>query len=99
MNISDDIPIKLQIYDTAGQEAFISITKSYFHSAAGALVIYDITKYKKIPFSSKEKSHELIHESFPFFKIFSQYQNDKYLLFLTFLNLIVENPLKIANIE
>ena len=29
----------------AGQEAFISITKSYFHSAAGAIVVYDITKY------------------------------------------------------
>lgn len=35
--------IKLQIWDTAGQEAFQSITRSYYRSAAGALLVYDIT--------------------------------------------------------
>ena len=36
-------PIKLQIWDTAGQETFKSITRSYYRSAAAALLVYDIT--------------------------------------------------------
>lgn len=39
----DDKNIKLQIWDTAGQEAFKSITRSYYRSAAGGLLVYDIT--------------------------------------------------------
>jgi small GTP-binding protein len=35
--------LKLQIWDTAGQEAFISITRGYFRAAIGALVVFDIT--------------------------------------------------------
>ncbi|KAJ3447486.1 rab2a member ras oncogene family [Anaeramoeba flamelloides] len=35
--------VVLQIWDTAGQETYRSITKPYFRRAVGALIVYDIT--------------------------------------------------------
>ena len=39
-----DIKVKLQIWDTAGSESFKSITRSYYRSAAGCLLVFDITR-------------------------------------------------------
>ena len=39
-------PIKLQIWDTAGQETFKSITRSYYRNAAGAILVYDVSSRK-----------------------------------------------------
>ena len=40
----NDKKIKIQIWDTAGQENFQAITRSYYKGAVGALVVYDITR-------------------------------------------------------
>merc|ERR1712137_773180 len=39
----DGVRIKLQIWDTAGQEKFRSITKSYYRNSVGVIFVYDIT--------------------------------------------------------
>ncbi|CAG9310565.1 unnamed protein product [Blepharisma stoltei] len=36
--------IKLQLWDTAGSEKFRSVTRSYYRAAAGALLVFDITR-------------------------------------------------------
>jgi len=35
--------VKFQIWDTAGQEKFRSVTRSYYRGAMGCLLVYDIT--------------------------------------------------------
>jgi Ras-related protein Rab-2A len=36
--------IKLQIWDTAGQESFRAITRSFYRNAHGVILMYDITR-------------------------------------------------------
>ena len=40
----DDKIVRLQIWDTAGQEKFRSITTAYYRGANGIILVYDITK-------------------------------------------------------
>lgn len=42
----DGNPVKLQIWDTAGQEKFRAIARSYFRHAVGVILVYDITDRK-----------------------------------------------------
>ena len=39
----DNLNIKLQIWDTSGQERFKSITQNYFRDADGLLYVFDVT--------------------------------------------------------
>ena len=41
--LEEDKSIRLQIWDTAGQDRFRSITKNLYKGAAGIMLIYDIT--------------------------------------------------------
>lgn len=36
--------VKLQVWDTAGQEIFKSITRSYYRDAAGVMLVFDISR-------------------------------------------------------
>lgn len=45
--------IKIQIWDTAGQEAFQAITRTYYKGAVGALLVYDITRRETFTHLSK----------------------------------------------
>lgn len=36
--------IKLQVWDTAGQESFRSVTRAYYRSAICAFLVFDITR-------------------------------------------------------
>ena len=38
--------VRIQIWDTAGQEAFRSITRTYYKSSTCAFIVYDITDKK-----------------------------------------------------
>lgn len=41
----DGRDVKLEIWDTAGQETFLSITRSYYRGADGALLVFDVGRY------------------------------------------------------
>ncbi|NXI03444.1 RAB42 protein, partial [Pachycephala philippinensis] len=57
---------KLQLWDTAGQERFRSITRSFYRSAAGVLLVFDLTNrasFEHIP----EWYHEAAGDQPPVF--------------------------------
>jgi len=56
----DDKRVKLQIWDTAGQEKFNSITTAYYRSARGAIIMYDVTRPQT--FKSIEKWYQLMSD-------------------------------------
>lgn len=45
VDIDENFKVKLQIWDTAGQESFRSIVKSFYRNAASVILVYNITKY------------------------------------------------------
>ncbi len=66
----DNNDVKVQIWDTAGQEKYRSITSSYYKGAQGCLLVYDITKknsfdnidkwYSELKSNSDEKIYTML---------------------------------------
>ena len=56
--------IKLQIWDTAGQESFRAITRSFYRNAHGVILMYDITVLKSFE-NLKEWLREVKQNSDP----------------------------------
>ena len=46
VQLEDGKMVKIQIWDTAGQDRFRSITKNYYKGAHGIVLIYDVTNKK-----------------------------------------------------
>ena len=44
----NNIPIKLYIWDTAGQEKYRSIVSTYFKGCHGVFLVFDLSKYYHI---------------------------------------------------
>lgn len=55
--VVDEKKIKLQIWDSAGQERFRNITSSYYRNCSGIIIVYDITSHE-----SFEKVSEWVEE-------------------------------------
>ena len=68
----DDIAVTLQIWDTAGDERFRSVSRSFYKGSHGCILVYDITSsesfqaldYWKEDFESTVRAGELDKPSF-----------------------------------
>lgn len=59
--VLDNTQFNLHIWDTAGQELFDSITKSYYRDSTIAIIVYDVSDYKS--FESVRKWHKNIQNN------------------------------------
>lgn len=58
----DSASVKLNLWDTAGQEKFKALTRMYFQDAEAAIVVYDMT-FKESFDSAKNWVRELRENS------------------------------------
>ena len=56
----DEKSVKLQIWDTAGQEKFNAITTAYYRQARAAVIMYDVTRLNT--FNNLRKWFKLVQE-------------------------------------
>ena len=63
INLNDNRKVKIQIWDTAGEDRFRSITRNYYKGAKGILLIFDVTD--KETFGHVRDWIEKIHEESP----------------------------------
>lgn len=59
--------LKLQIWDTCGQEKYRSITKSYFQHAKGVVVVFDVVNYSSFQNVNSwiETAHNTLGDQIP----------------------------------
>lgn len=58
--LDDGTIIRVNLWDTAGQEAFRSIIRSYYRDISGAIILFDLTdreSYKSVPTWLKDIRH------------------------------------------
>ena len=46
VKVDEKTEIKINLWDTAGQEKFHSLTQMYLQDSAGVLIVYDVTSKK-----------------------------------------------------
>ena len=44
VEVAPKVPVKIQVWDTAGMEGFRSITRTYYKNTAGVLLVFDVTR-------------------------------------------------------
>jgi len=54
LKFNDDLELKLQLWDIAGQERFSSMTRAYYKGAVGAIVVFDQVRKWKIVYKRLE---------------------------------------------
>jgi len=50
----EDIAVRLQIWDTAGQEQFSALTRQYFRGCQGAIFVFDLTQQASLNSLTKQ---------------------------------------------
>ena len=66
VNLDNNMVIKNHMWDTAGQEKFSSIIRSYYKGIAGAILVYDVGKrqsFERLKFWKKQLEHNRISNS------------------------------------
>lgn len=75
-NSEEEILCTLQIFDTAGQEKFRSITPNYIKNADGIVLVFDLTNYssfENIKYWIKQIHNNKKYENLPFIIVGNKY--------------------------